>query len=203
METTETAEVISRMTTTSPSKVAVDLCNTIAQINREIEKRFGPRPDPLQLHHPVAAKPGFWHTFEAQKIFEEARPYPGAREAVWEIYSRFGVIYLTSRPDWAHQTSRQWLEKNGFPRAPIVCTGDKKTSARKYGVSAAIEDSPRQIEALMPLVPVLVPAREYNACYPGRFFNWEEAVKFLERREEVGHTGPFSSGISKEAALSG
>ncbi len=49
-----------------------------------------------------------------------SKPLPGAARTMKELAGRFNLIYITGRPRFLLNKSRRWLERNGFPPAPVV-----------------------------------------------------------------------------------
>lgn len=142
--------------------VAVDLCDTIAEVTEAIEGIYGPRPDPLNCYHPATPKP-FWDDPEnriAREIFKFARPV--SCNLVNYLTKYYQIVYLTSRPEWSRYISEKWLKQNNFPAAPIVHTQDKYFWVLKNGAALAIEDLPEHIIKLQTIAPVLVPPRPWN-----------------------------------------
>ncbi len=58
----------------------------------------------------------------------------GAPDALTRLATRFDLLYLTARDDSLITRSREWLDLNGFPRAPILVRdlGLHTLSAEKY-----------------------------------------------------------------------
>jgi len=59
---------------------------------------------------------------------------PDAAEVLSRLATRFDILYLTARDDSLITRSREWLDLNGFPKAPILVRdlGLQTLSAEKY-----------------------------------------------------------------------
>ena len=59
------------------------------------------------------------------------------------------TIYITSIPTHLHDIREEWLIKNGFPKASLVCTlGNKVDTMKALGISVLIDDKPSTIKAV-------------------------------------------------------
>lgn len=146
--------------------IAIDICNTLADIVGMLESVLGPRPDPFQYHFPGATEEYFKRNLW---IFAYAPAIPGAVEGVRFLAGAGDIIYLTARPKIAGKLTREWLSKNGFPAAPIIHSKKKAVVARQMNVSLAVDDAPHEIKTLSLVCPVMVHARTHNEGYSGRF----------------------------------
>lgn len=161
------ASPLTSMKTICRSKIAVDLCNTLADVVAELEKLLGPNPDPSHYQMPGATAEFFERHPE---IFSGALPFPGAVETLHRIASQGEIIYLSARPKWAREIFEEWLARWGFPSGKLVLTDRKAEVARGMGIVLAIDDAPHEIERYRAAgIPVLVKAQPYNLGYPGRF----------------------------------
>lgn len=150
---------------------AVDICNTIADVNTQIAKIIGKWPSHM-YKHPAITKEFFENHPE---VFIKAMPYPGAAETLKLIKS--DIIYLSSRPDWAWDITKDWLQKNDFPEGLLILTHNKVLMAKKIGVIIAIEDNPEDIILYQKEgINVLVKAQPYNIDYGPRF-DWKTKGK--------------------------
>lgn len=151
------------MKMTYPSKVAaVDICNTIADVNAVLERLLGRKPDASSYYHPGLA-PDFFRR-HAEEVFGAALPLPGAVEGVRALAKWYRIIYLTARPEEARQVTLEWLRYWGFPEGELVMTRDKVRAAGELGVDLAIDDAPHELAALRRAVPVVLAKKQpYNA----------------------------------------
>lgn len=60
-------------------------------------------------------------------------PRPDAAAVLTRLSAKYGIIYLTARDEGLLDRSRAWLDKHGFPRAPVLCRDWKITNLRKQG----------------------------------------------------------------------
>ena len=49
------------------------------------------------------------------------RPLPGAPQVLERLALQFRVVFLTARDDAHLNDTRDWLARQGFPSAPVVC----------------------------------------------------------------------------------
>lgn len=145
---------------------AIDICNTLADVNRVLQQALGPRSDASQYSFPGATREFFENN---SWVFSRAPVLPGAVKGVYELASVGSILYLTARPEWAREITRVWLTKNGFPPGEIICTDSKADVVRQFNVTLAVDDAPHEIEALASFCPVMVYAQSYNTGYTARF----------------------------------
>ena len=51
------------------------------------------------------------------------------------------VAYITARPESESKITQDWLDVNGFPRAPLSCGVNKVEACKKYDVEIFVDDS--------------------------------------------------------------
>jgi len=157
--------------------VAVDICNTIADVLPLIEKILGPSPDGWKTYTHPDCYPGFFE--EHLEVFEKAAPFLGSIEGVWWLAERFEIIYITSRPASARVVTERWLSAWQFPEADIVFTRDKAKAVERLDLAAAFEDAPEQVRSLSRKLPVFVHKRPYNTdmdMQSAFLFEWTDAA---------------------------
>ncbi len=163
--------------------LAVDICNTLADVNSQIAKALGPNPNPSVYFHP-GVYPGFFE--ENPWVYKKAPPISGAAEVLQHLNQYWDIVYLTARPEWAKAITADWLKKWGFPTCEIVCTKNKGAEAKSLSVAMAIEDAPHEIKALEKAkIPVLVHAQPYNYGLGVTRFSWD---LFLEEQTRECYT---------------
>ena len=147
--------------------VLVDICNTLANINEQIDRITGVSRPMGTYFHP-AVSDGF---FEGHMdVFSDARVLDGSVEFVNRLARTYEILYFTARPESAEMVTREWLLKNGYPAAPVVFTKDKVHSCREMNVAFAVDDAPEEVVAYGKAgILCLVPAWDYNVNMPGRF----------------------------------
>lgn len=157
-----------------PRPVAlIDICNTLADVNFQLEKALGPNPNPFNYYHPGVTESTFknfpW-------LFTQAPPIKGSVEGTHQIAKNYRIVYLTARPEWARQITLEWLNRNGFPSAPVIFSKQKGEVARELKATLAIDDAPYEIISLSKIVPkMLIHQQPYNLglAYLGEMFNWD------------------------------
>ena len=152
--------------------IAVDICNTLADVNSVLEKYFGKIPEG-SYHHPAVNADFFrFHP----DIFREALPLPKAAESVTRIALSERILYLTARPLEAKEATIWFLEHYGFPKADILFSTEKAKMAARYNFQRAIDDSPSEIVKYKNAgIPVAVYRQHYNRQFTGRF-TWGEDI---------------------------
>jgi len=127
----------------------VDLCNTIADINGQIERRFKVKAET----YPVYGIPrNFFSSSRGLAMFQKAAPYFYAAEVLRNI-ARDGceIIYVTTRPQKAACVTEKWLKKHGFPYGEIIFTSRERKADYiiKTGISYVFEDDPLILSTLV------------------------------------------------------
>lgn len=64
-------------------------------------------------------------------------PYPHAAEVLRELSTRFDLIYLTARPGSLRDKTHAWLERHGFPHAPLITAPSVREVVLVQGFKAA------------------------------------------------------------------
>lgn len=173
---------------TSPRPlIAVDLCNTVADIDPVLRRILNVPTEVRQRDlWRFGATTDFFRSAQGLKVFAEVAPIAGAVEGVRElIRSGFEVAYVTARPVEAVQTSRVWLARHGFPRpSAVYCTDDKVATVRRLGAVVAIDDWPPEVARLSEAVPVVIHSRWFNER--GFFgYKWSEIPAAVKRAAAI------------------
>lgn len=148
--------------------------NTISDVKSELQKVLGPW-DEKNYFHPKM-QPGFFK--ENAWIFKEAAPYKGAASCLKNLKRNFNIVYLSARPSWAFDMTKNWLKEHGFPEGEIIFTNDKAETAVRMGILLAIEDAPHEIRKLRYRgIQVLIKRQPYNTemMNYGTIFDWNDA----------------------------
>jgi hypothetical protein len=56
--------------------------------------------------------------------------------------------YMSSFPPEMEKARLEWLEKNGFPDKPLICSTDKLESCRELGIDVLVDDRKTTIDSL-------------------------------------------------------
>lgn len=154
--------------------VAVDVDGTIAATSELLHRRYGV---PLDIY-PSPLPEGFWESREGLEVFRDVEPIPCAAEALRLVKD---LIYVTIRPKIADFITARWLQKHGFPEAPIYfCRNlqEKGLVAKQLGVVAAFDDDPNAPAVYASrMVPAVIIARPYNSSVTAPRATWEEILK--------------------------
>lgn len=156
-------------------KIGVDICNTIADVNECIRQALN-LPDACFKEYGLA-KYGVnesWFTNHLE-VFVEAKPLPGAVEAL-NILASSGleICYVTARPKQAKKITLEWLKRWGFPSGWMLMTKSKDSVARGLRLDLMIEDAPLEIERLRRAgVNVVV----YRQPYNNGIFTWKKGLE--------------------------
>ncbi len=143
--------------------IAVDICNTLADVNGQIARIAGGKGhrDIYGLEDLGYLEPERF--FEAHpEVFTRANPVPNAVRAMHTLSSRFQIAYVSARPEWAREITQAWLRANKLPPGPLYLTKDKAAVMRRLRPLLAIEDSPVETARITPVCPVLVISQPYN-----------------------------------------
>ena len=153
--------------------IAVDLCNTIADIDKEIDIRVGPKSNPNEYLH-SGLKDKSYYFEQNLDIFLDAEPIAGSIEALNYLSRENRIIYVTARPKISEFITRLWLKKHKYPVGHIFFTKEKAALGISLGVDLAIEDAPFEIEKYTSSgIEVMVKKQPYNTMFPSRF-DWGE-----------------------------
>jgi len=143
--------------------IAIDICNTIADVNSAIANRFS-----LSFEkYPLPVPDEFWMSEKGTDVFKKVLPIEGAAEVVSDVSELLGgVVYVTTRPKKIEFVTRQWLKKHGFPKGSVIFCS-RKEKPLIYSIlqpSIIAEDDPEVIVELQKLdvSPVLVYQWPYN-----------------------------------------
>ena len=150
--------------------VAVDICNTICDVNGLLDEKFGHRKKGVYIHPSIPVD-----FFEKNPLFfADAKPYQWAVKYLQKLVLREPIVYLTARPVQSKEVTEIYLKENCFPDGKTYFTQDKARIAKSLGVRWAFEDAPHEIQKYQESgIPVLVFSQDYNVQFPNRFL-WEE-----------------------------
>lgn len=126
-------------------RVAIDIDDVLAQFYPAMCKRFnqpcrriniwdgeGEAAFVAQNFYIIEHNRMFWLNLEKQ-----SRP----EDITFEISH-----YITASPPMMKQYRREWLTRNGFPKAPIIFTDDKAQAMRTNQIDVLIDDKPSTLE---------------------------------------------------------
>lgn len=155
------------------SIVLLDICNTIADINGQIEVITGLKRSEGLFFHP-ALYPGWFE--ENMNIFKDAPAMPGSVEGVNRLREEgYKIVYLSARPESARGITEEWLQRKGFPNCPLLFTDKKVEAIQQAGIcqediAFAIDDAVHEIEQYKKAgIFVYVPKWDYNTQEENRF----------------------------------
>jgi len=130
-------------------RVAVDICNTIANVNLELLRYFNITLD--DYPSPVVPE-GFFDTYKGREVYIRAEPFPGSQNVLRTFLKEGYVIeYVTTRPPSAEFITKRWLSVHGFPLGQVIFVDSPKEKvifAEKRNYAAFFEDDPRVIKPL-------------------------------------------------------
>ena len=58
-----------------------------------------------------------------------AKPMPDSQRVTKALAKKYGIIYLTQRPELLSRKSKQWLSKQGYPKGPLMLSELKEALA--------------------------------------------------------------------------
>lgn len=171
--------------------IGIDLCNTVANVNYELLKKFN---NLSCKKYPFPEVPiDFFVSTEGLKIFMNARPFYRSQETLYQLNSLgYQIVYMTSRPQFAEFVTRRWLRMNGFPTGRIEFVPSDKKAARAYetGMVAFFDDDPVVIQSLNKgAINIFVKAAPYNHHLNSpnivRFKEWGNLMPLLYSLKKV------------------
>ncbi len=157
-------------------KIAVDICNTIADVNAVLKEMFGEVPNPSSRFTLTKSffEKNLW-------IFESAKPITGSMNKLNELNKDYEIVYITARPEDAKDVTLDWLKRHNYPDGDVLFTTDKALLARSLEIKLAFDDAPHEIaNYLRSGINVMVKDQDYNSKFSNRF-EWNNLkVKDLE-----------------------
>jgi len=170
----------------------VDLCNTIADINGQIERRFRVKAET----YPVYGIPrNFFSLPGGLAMFHKATPYFYSAEVLRNI-TRAGseIIYVTTRPEKAADVTEKWIKKHGFPHGKIIFTSRERKADYiiNTDISYVFEDDPLILSTLMQQTTIrrlFVKQWPYNRGLANekiiKFCSWHELMYWSSDRAGI------------------
>lgn len=151
--------------------IAVDICNTLADVNQVLDENFCVRSFG-EYHHPAVNEKDFF--LKNLWIFKESKEIPYSNLALSLLVKYYDLLYLTARPKESNHVTTKWLISHNYPKGAIIFTDSKSEEALKRKISLCIDDSPYEVNRFISSnVPVIIPAQDYNKNYNNRF-SWKE-----------------------------
>lgn len=62
----------------------------------------------------------------------------GSAPTLRKLAARFHIVYISARPAWLTEKSRQWLDANGYPRGPVLHQGGWESCLRQTAAKREI-----------------------------------------------------------------
>ena len=92
-----------------------------------------------------------WMRNSHPQVFRHLPLYPGAKEALTRLHN-YGhdIVIITTKPDWAMECTKVWLEENDIPHKELHITHNKAEVPR---CSVYIDDGVHNLEALVAAHP--------------------------------------------------
>lgn len=138
---------LARLLSLNGETIAVDLCNTVADINAILDTIFYPNRTGEYYHPALKNWPSDFFK-ENLWVFREAEPFVGSASVLRFLSHRNRIFFVTARPEEARKVTAEWLEEHGFPDAEVHHTTDKVAVCKRLGVTVAFEDAPHEIRSL-------------------------------------------------------
>lgn len=161
-------------------RIGVDICNTIANVNRVIIGHLlkrGAGRDVVEIvkhyYHPAVTPEIF---LENPELFGQAKPHKGAAAQLRSLANSHKLYYITARPEWARSITERWLKQHGFPTAPLIMGRPKPEAVAELAIDLMLEDAPHEIAGLRGVCRVLIRAQPYNLGLPEPRFTWTKGV---------------------------
>jgi|LSQX01.1.fsa_nt_gb beta-phosphoglucomutase-like phosphatase (HAD superfamily) len=154
--------------------ILVDVDGTIAATAELLHKRFDVPLD----RYPAPLPEGFWESESGLKVYRDVEPIPFAVEALNLVSD---LVYVTVRPKAADFITARWLQKYGFPDAPVYFVKsirEKAQLAVQIGAVTAFDDDPKAPEAFAKrLVPAVLISRPYNLSVKAARVTWKSVLE--------------------------
>lgn len=156
--------------------IAIDICNTLADIVAEIESMLGKNPISSEYMHPGISKyPLFFE--ENLDVFINAKVIGNSVDVVNDLAKYNTIYYVTARPKVSELVTKIWLKENGYPKAKVIFTKDKPKVARQLGINLAIDDAPYEVTRyIQSNIEVMVKSQPYNINRFKNCFEWEDIL---------------------------
>lgn len=155
--------------------IAVDICNTLCDVNHILERDFGFQKRPDVYQYPGLVADFFYQHTE---VFVKAEVFRYAKECLQSLSERYDIIYLSARPANAHAVTVKYLKENGFPSGDVVFTNNKAEYFKEHEMLFAIDDAPAELERyLRSGIPVAAYMHPYNESMPVYHFTWSDLYK--------------------------
>lgn len=162
--------------------IAVDLCNTICDVNASLEYIFSTRRRRGSMYIEGVTEYFFK---ENPEFFLYPKVFPYAAEVLQMLSVQFDITYLTARPPEAHLATMQFLFQHNFPEGELIHSSNKTEVFLNRNMSFAFDDAPKEIASYTEKnIPVFVKKWDYNEGM-GIRFEWEEMYQFLTYGEFV------------------
>lgn len=153
-------------------KIAVDICNTIADVNGALEKEYG-------ISCTSCKMPGLdteWFINHLD-VFAKAEPIPYSQAALNLLAEIYDIVYLTARPVEAADVTRAWLRGNGYPEGIVIYSTNKPSVFMDLSMAFAVDDAPHELTAYMNNgCKCYALARSYNQAFNNRF-DWSQLLE--------------------------
>lgn len=135
----------------------------------------------------------FWNwasDLEGHSIFWHLEPFPGAIEAVRSlVYAGHEVVVVTTKPPFAHDDTREWIERHRLPAAELhIFDGNDKWTVP---CDAYLDDGPHVLPGLLLHRP------ESTICRYVRPWNWP-----LDGATDVHNFAEFRDVVDRLSSLS-
>lgn len=141
----------------------VDICNTIANVNEQLNLR-GFQTDVYPSPIPAEAF--------TEELFRQAKPIWTSINLVKRLVDQGNsLVYLTARPERVREVTLQWLRAYDLPVGPVIHTNGRLKGEMALElvhvnwIAGAVEDSPQEIVGYVQAVPgirLLVPDWQHN-----------------------------------------
>lgn len=160
-------------------RIGVDICGTIANVYTPLAGYLLKKGDYRAVVETIRS---YYHPSITPQIFKEnpsifssAKPYKGAARQLRALAKKHELFYVTARPEWAREITQEWLDKHGFPKAPLIMGRPKPQVIEELGIELMVEDAPHEIKGLKDKCRVMVRKQPYNLRFSGRF-TWKQGV---------------------------
>lgn len=128
---------------------------------------------------------------EAARVWHASNPVvPGTKEALEELGVDHEIVIVTTRPEYAGDSTENWLQWNAVYHDELIFAEDKT----KWNLDVLLDDAPHNIEQAQAAgIRAIIWDQPWNRHVEGeRVCSWDEFVDAINCGPQRGPEAPFS-----------